>query len=78
MWNDPESSISGHFELFLDPLTHSKALHTTKEVNLSMLKGPYSPKILQKIVLPEIGFISIFFLSENDRKVPKMSYFMQF
>ena len=45
----------------MDPLTHSKALHNTKEVNSSMLKGSYSPKILQKIVLPEIGFISIFF-----------------
>ena len=59
--NMPKSCLYGHFELFLDPLTHSKALHTTKEVNLSMLKGSYSPKILHKIVLPEIGLISIFF-----------------
>ena len=43
----------------------------------STLNGSYSPKILHKIVLPGNGFISIFFRSENVRKVPKMSYFMQ-
>ena len=37
--------------------THSKAPYYQQ----STLNGSYSPKILHKIVLPENGFISIFF-----------------
>ena len=73
-WKWSESAQNVIFHAILKPYDPLKSsLHYQR----STLKGSYSPKILHKIVLPENGFISIF-LIENDRKVPKMSYFMQF
>ena len=43
--------ILGPYGPLTDPLHYHR----------SMLKGSYSPKIIHKIVLPENGFISIFF-----------------
>ena len=54
---------------------HLKPLYISSKVHL-MAYIYYSPKSLQKIVLPENVFISIFY-SDNDEKVPKLSYFIQ-
>ena len=74
-WKVPKMS---YFMQFWTILGQYNPLKCPWYCQRSPLNGSYSPKILHKIVLPENGFISIFFWSENYRKVPKISYFMPF
>ena len=64
----PKCHISCSFGQFWDHMTHSEAPYSTDIVTFN---GSYSPKILQKIVLPENGFISIFYEVKMLEKCPK-------
>ena len=66
MQNVPKGRFFGYFDHFRPPpLTHSKSLYTTNKVHD---KGSYSPKSVQKYVVPETAFVSYFFeleITEN-------------
>ena len=53
--------ILGPYDPLKSPLHHQE----------SSLNGSYSPKSLHKLVLPENGFISIFFEAKMFEKCPK-------
>ena len=68
VWEVPKMSYFMQFWPIFGPYYPLKnPLHYQR----SSLKGSYSPKILHKIVLPENGFISIFFEVKIIKKCPK-------
>ena len=68
VWKVPKMSYFMQFWPILGPYDPLKSpLHYQQ----SMLNGSYSPKSLHKLVLPENGFISIFFEVKMFEKCPK-------
>ena len=61
MWKWPKSAKMSYFMQFWPILRPYDPLKSPVHYQRSTLKGSYFPKSLHKLVLPENGFISIFF-----------------
>ena len=66
-----KSTQMSHFVQFWPILGPYDPLKSPLHHQQSTLNGSYSPKSLHKLVLPENGFISIFFEAKMFKKCPK-------
>ena len=70
----PKSRITGHFDQFLNPLTHSKALYITSELlkQSHILSKTYIKQYYQKI------YSSLTFVAQKCTKCTQKSYILSY